>query len=270
MIQNLQFPILFTDEQTKISQFLLLNGKRLNYITTHEALTKQLIFIDPSVMELKHSTTFSQNKLLHKLVKIIDGFKYIYISIDFPCDMNLKYEDLFIYKSFKNNLKYCNNFNYICTIQSKFMNYQSFYDESEKLRYIWEQSNKIIGIGNLCRIIFYYKLKSKPKHRHKWKKYYKKKHSNEFVDKITEYIKINFKNRWVHFYGLSFQLICKMIPILHNAGVKCSVDSTKFTKAITHEFKLSHGVCCRKHNRNLYFLEYINEIKKRCGIDFNY
>ncbi|NMC60186.1 MAG: hypothetical protein GYA51_12520 [Candidatus Methanofastidiosa archaeon] len=75
----------FTDISTQISNFCLLNIKQYN---NQKKYRKTLIFIDPSVYELKDSAEYSKIELLHELAsgRLLENE---YISIDYPCDMNL-------------------------------------------------------------------------------------------------------------------------------------------------------------------------------------
>ena len=113
---------------------------------------KKIIYIDPSVHELKNSAEYSKISLLHELAngKLRENE---WISIDYPCDMNEAYTDLFIEKSIKNNIKYRDNTHYICTIQFRFMDIKDFVRQFEYLEEQIDFTKKIIGIGNLCRIM---------------------------------------------------------------------------------------------------------------------
>lgn len=224
---NMNQIIFFTDITTNCSNFCLLNIKQYS---KKKHLNKFLYLIDPSVYELKNNIEYSQIDLLHSIAKENKEL----ISIDYPCDMNLEYSDLFIEKSIQNNLKYAKNNCYIATIQFKFLDFIDFKKQFEYLEENIDFTQKIIGIGNLCRILS----------------------SNEFTDKVFKYL--NSKKYFYHFYGLGFRLIKKYIHLFDF----CSIDSTKWTKAITNDFKLQNGVCCRKFNRNKYFLKYISELSK--------
>lgn len=219
--------IFFTDIQTNISNFCLLNIKQINNIR----LKKKFIYmIDPSVYELKDKSEYSKINELHEIAMSNQHL----ISIDYPNDMNPIYSDIFIEKSIKNNLLYRFNEKYICTIQFKFQDISDFIKQFEYLEELIDFSTKIIGIGNLCRIL----------------------RPNEFTDKVFTYLMK--KPYYFHFYGLGLALIKKYLPYFPN----CSMDSTKFTKAVNTKFKKENGVCCRKHNRDKYFLAYMNEISK--------
>jgi hypothetical protein len=87
--------LFFTDFQTTESQFCLLNIK--HYAKRHTK-PKTTYFIDPGVYELKKAREYKHIDLLHSIARS-EMPKNEYISIDYPCDMNLTYTDEFIQKS---------------------------------------------------------------------------------------------------------------------------------------------------------------------------
>ena len=84
----------FTNYGTKISRFCLLNIKDYHKPKTN----KKIIFVDPSVYELVENEEYSRIDQLHELAAG-NLQKNEYISIDYPCDMNEKYTDVFIEKT---------------------------------------------------------------------------------------------------------------------------------------------------------------------------
>lgn len=232
--------IFFTDITTKASNYCMLNIKDYNSKSTKN---KKLTFVDPSVYELKDNIEFSKIDLLHDLAS---GRKELrkneYISIDYPCDMNIPNSALFVQKSIDNNIKYKDNPKYICAIQSNYGDFKDFKKRFDELKPVFYNKNKIVGIGNLCRIM----------------------HSNEFTDKVFGYLLRHRSGiKWLHFYGLSMRLIKKYIPKLEGYSMKISVDSTKWTRACSLKLKTEHGLSCSGKNRDLYFLEYIKSMKKK-------
>jgi hypothetical protein len=220
--------IFFTDITTDASRYCMLNVKRL---TNTNRYKKELIFVDPGVYELKDRTEYSKVDLCHEIAKNQSQF----ISIDYPCDMNLPASAEFIEKSIRNNLRYKENPYYICTVQSKFRNYADFCKQFLYLHEEIDFTQKIVGIGNLCRIMT----------------------PNTFTDYLFAFLR---KYKWYHyhFYGLSLALIEKYLPAFPHV----SVDSTKWTRAADEGFKRKNGVMCRKHNRDLYFLYYMDRIQQ--------
>ena len=233
----------FTDITTNASNFCLLNIKKY-YDPRKES--KKIVFVDPGVYELKKHREYSQIELLQQLAQG-ELKENEYLSIDYPCDMNLQYADEFIAKSIENNLRYAENPQYICTIQFRFQDFDSFRENWEHLECWVNFPQKIIGIGNLCRIMY----------------------PNEFTNDVFEYIiSHTSKGQQIHFYGLSLRLIKTYIPLLERAGLVITLDSTKWTKAVTNTLKLAHGVCCRKATRDLYFFSYMDEIRPYCEIQY--
>ena len=222
----------FTDFNTKISNFCLLNIKDYK---KRLSKNKFIYFIDPGVYELKDSAEYSKIELLHELAngKLLENE---WISIDYPCDMNEAYTETFIEKSIKNNLRYKNNPQYICTIQFKFQDFKDFKYQFEYLEEQIDFSKKIIGIGNLCRIM-------KP---------------NLFTDEVFEFLKEKYYeyDYYFHFYGLSLSLIKKYLHVFKC----CGVDSTKWTRACNNNLKKSFGLNCNKKTRNLYFISYMENL----------
>lgn len=223
--------IFFTDITTNFSSYCLLNIKQYN---NPNKFSKKLIYIDPGVYELKKSQEYSKIDFMHNLIQQNLLQKNEYISIDYPPDMNLKYSSLFIQKSIKNNLKYKNNEQYICTIQSRFQDFKDFKKQFEFLESHINFDKKIIGIGNLCRIF----------------------HPNKFTDNLFSYLAT--KKYKYHFYGLGLNLIKKYLRKLEN----WSIDNTKWTRAVNSELKSKYGLNCTNKTRDLYFLTYIKQIKK--------
>jgi len=234
--------IFFTDISTKASSYCMLNINRYN---SKLKKNKKLVFVDPGVWELTKGVT--EYEFVEKLHRLAQGNleDNEYISIDYPCDMNEKYTDFFIEKSITNNLVYQRNPKYICTIQSKFRDFKDFKKRFDDLGPIFLDQDKILGIGNMCRIM----------------------QPNTFTDNVFRYI-LRFRNsiRWVHFYGLAHKLIMKYIPMLEGWGMKTSVDHTKWTRACHNKLKRQYGLNCSSSNRDEFFLENIKKMKKKIKV----
>jgi len=233
----------FTDITTNASNLCLLNVKQYN---NPKKLVKKACFIDPGVYELVKGPEYSRVEFLHELARGRMA-ENEFLSIDYPCDMNSQYTELFIEKSIKNNLLYADNLKYITTIQYAFMDYTDFIKRCIELDSILSRPGKIIGLGNMCRIM----------------------RTTDYMDACMSYLINNYPARRVHIYGLSIRCIKKYVPILEKKDFVVSVDSTKWTRAVTLDFKKTHGVCARKANRDEYLLEYIKEIQK-CGIEVEF
>ncbi|MHA1768145.1 MAG: hypothetical protein ACTSVK_18000 [Promethearchaeota archaeon] len=275
--------IFFTDIQTEISSYCLLHIGKYDSVLKKD---KKIIFVDPGVHSLLKYPEYPQIERLHYLA---DGHLQSneYISIDYPGDMFPERMEEFIERTYNNNKKYADNLQYINTIQFHLSNvqglshsiigltsalghisdFQSFKKEFERNSEFFINKRKILGIGNLCRIFT----------------------PNSLTDRIFHYIiqqhKGNslFKNErriyWVHIYGMAKSLIKKYVPLMEYAGMKVSVDSTKWTqpdeflkrkyytfenqKLLSKTNRVHHGYGCSKDTRNEYFLNYINNIKKK-------
>jgi len=254
-MNKLQF---FTDITTNVSNLCLLH---IDKYQDSRKYNKLQLFVDPGVHSLMKFPEYPKIDLLHKLASnpSLMG-KNEHISIDYPGDMFPERTAEFIERTFLNNLKYKYNEQYICTIQFHLSNcgiktktwisaargdlsdFASFKHNFERVELILKNPNKILGIGNICRIM----------------------HTNPLLDSIFNYIiskKPSITNK-IHLYGPALRIIKKYVPLLQSAGFEVSVDSTKWTRAVNNELKYAHGVCCRKNTRDLYFMEYIKHIEK--------
>jgi hypothetical protein len=179
---------------------------------------------------------------------------------------------LFKQKSIENNWKYKNNLQYICTIQYDWMVQSDFEYQMKALEPIYMYKKKIVGLGNLCRLLLGKR---------------KKDHSEYiYFQKVIDYIIQNKRKfYWIHIYGMSMFAIKEFIPQLQKyaPNIIISVDSTKWTKCCNKRLHdkyvlpigqtpdpnlgyVQSGIGCTKANRNEFFLEYMEEIKK-AGID---
>lgn len=267
--------IYFTDIQTHASNYCLLNIKKYD---DPRKQTKKLIFVDPGVMELRKHDEFKHIEKLHWLA---DGHLQSneYLSIDYPCDMislDLPREEYdnkchqFREKSIVNNWKYAENPQYICTIQSYWMVQQDFEYRMKELEPIYAGKKKIVGLGNLCRLLIDRKKMKKTSAEYKYFK------------KVIEYI---IRNRqkfyWIHIYGMSQYAIKQFVPLLqiYAPNIQLSVDATKFTRCPNKKMHSKYvkpksqsqlfptkykqtGISCTKANRDEFFLENIKEIQK--------
>ena len=156
-----------------------------------------------------------------------------YISIDYPSDMNPKYENLFIAKTNANNSRYFYNPKYILTIQSKWCSFESFKNNFQLNEWILKTEPKILALGNLCRIM----------------------RPNSYTDKVFEFImsKKHLISR-LHVYGMGMRLLRKYGKML-DEEFEFSIDSTKWTRAVNNRLKKECGYACNRKNRLRFFLE---------------
>jgi len=275
--------IFFTDIPTDVSNYCLLH---INKYDSPKKAAKKLIFVDPGVHYLMKHEEYPHIERLHELAS--GGLESNeWISIDYPGDMFPERMEEFIEHTYQNNLKYAYNLKYICTIQFHLSNcatpkefwagvaqgdqsdFISFQQEFTRHIPFFLFKNKILGIGNLCRIMY----------------------PTPLTDRIFDYVIKQskgpslFKNerliKWVHIYGLSKRCIYKYVPMLEYAGIKVSVDSTKWTRVNGHlipKYKVSHkdkpqqklapvpweqgGIACTGETRPEFFLTYMKHLKK--------
>lgn len=236
-----KYPLFFfTDHYVPDSKYCLVNIK--NYSPSKLA-RKRVIMIDPAVMELRKKREYSQIEKLHRKAENLESNEYI--SIDYPCDMNPLYSRYFIDKSIENNRLYEDNPRYICTIQSNFLDFDSFKKEFLTIKDIWENNDeKIIGIGNMCRIM----------------------NPNRFTSNVFGYLYKHIqKNKRIHIYGPAMKVICHYLPRLLKK-FRISMDSTKWTRAINDVVKDRYGYNCYiwspPDQVMAFFNAYVTTIKK--------
>ena len=138
----------FTDKTVK-NDYLLI--QITDYLKLKDFSKWKKILIDPKVYELKKSNEYSWINKINILDFLNSLPKNHFFSLDYPCDMNLKYQDLFLKKSWNNALKYYNHSQYIITVQSKFKDFWNFVEWFDKYNSLQIKS-EILGLGNLCRI----------------------------------------------------------------------------------------------------------------------
>jgi len=215
-----------------------------NYKPNKKTYNEIALFLDPGVREfLKEGVTeYSQIDRMHQLLE--EGLpKNVFMSTDYPPEMNEDLAELHIEKTYLNNIKYKDDPQHICTPQFHTVNWDSFYEQFERVRHVWEQPSKIIGMGNICRLIVVGKHKP-------------------YMNKVLAYIVDNMKGKWIHVYGCPKWIIKKWKPILAYHNIKFSVDSTKWTRCNTKHMRNKYGgkYMCSGANRKEYYEDYINTL----------
>ena len=231
--------------------WLNLKKQIVNYDLINEYSKKyKIVFLEPEVMYLKKNISFRFDKWLNVYDLLANLPNNVFISIDYPCDMNPKETNRFIFKTIENIQKFGHSKQYITTIQFKFRDFHSFKENFELITNL-PVNCKILAIGNLCRLI---KLKKDIEF------------GKKIIDFLVENIDYNQFNQ-IHIYGLGMRLIPYFYNSFKHKNIILSIDSTKWTKAITKELKLKFGINCKKENRQIFFNEYIkhiyNKIEKR-------
>jgi len=229
----------FTDK-TVINEYLLV--KIGDYLKIKDFTQWKEVFIDPGVYELTKGPTYSWESK----IKILDFLNTLpenhYFTCDYPCDMNEGYTQTFLMKSWDNAVKYCAHPNYIVVVQSKLNDYWSFREWFDRYNELPIASG-ILGLGNMCRIL----------------------HVNEFVKTALPYAFKNCKHHRIHIYGLSIRHMKFAYKLAEKYRIELSVDSTKWTRACSTELRDKYypKTNCTKINRQEFFDEYKNSIRKR-------
>jgi len=219
----------------KITDYLKLKNKNYDFSQWKE------VFIDPNVYELKKTKEYSWINDIN-----IQNFLYSlpnnhYFSVDYPSDMNLQYQNLFIKKSWNNAIKYHNYSQYIITVQYKIKNFWNFVEWFDKYNNLSIKSG-ILALGNLCRIKYF----------------------TEFLENILDYTFSNCNYSRIHIYGLCLKAIPFSVKLAKRYNIELSIDSTKWTKACTINLKNKYkSISCNKINRQDFFNEYLQLIKNR-------
>jgi len=278
--------IFFTDIRTDISNYCLLH---INKYHDPRKSTKKLCFVDPGIHYLMKHDDYPYLDELHQLAagSLLENE---YISIDYPGDMFPQRMDEFIDMTYQNNLKYQDQPRYISTVQFHLSNvggpitlkYNTYWGghakgdlaDLDSFRYEFDRvfplvkgKKRVLGIGNLCRILY----------------------PNELTDRIFDYIIQQHKGAslfhnekniwWVHIYGMAMRLIKKYVPLLEYAGMRVSTDSTKWTRVngdlrakyfdnapdqcrLIDEEKDRPGIACTSETRDEFFETYIKIIQR--------
>ncbi len=232
----------YTNPQTEISQLALC---RIKFLPKYRHM-KTKIMIDPGVYQLTTQVEYNDINALHEMVGKLHPNECI--SLDYPCDMNLEHTELFIEKSIRNNLKYAENIQYLCTIQSPFMDIVEFKREVDYLldTIIKRIPQKPVGVGTFCRLML------RPN-----------KKDERFCREAISYLWTHVpRGRRIHFYGVSKRFIEMFLP-MWDTHYHVSVDSTKWTKRVHKNPPLHQSICCRKDTRNIIFAEYIRILQQK-------
>lgn len=202
------------------------------------------VFIDPGVWEL---TKWNEYSWVH--LKGSKGYRDIeifldslpdnhYFSWDYPCDMNLEYQELFLRNTWNNALNFHEHPQYIVTVQSKFRNYINFmewFDEYNNL----EIKSGILALGNMCRF----------------------RSLNQYLKHALSYAFYKCKHPRIHIYGLCMKAIPYAYKLSKKTSIEFSFDSTKWTRC----FHTSGLPSCNKGNRQQYFDDYKTRVEELIG-----
>lgn len=236
----------FFTGKTVQNDFLLV--KLIDYLKMNDFSKWKEIFIDPGVYDLTKSKFYSWEKETYQqtlkfIVAFLDSLHDDhYFSWDYPCDMNLEYQDFFINKTWENACHLCYHPQYIVTTQYKYNNYWDFVKWFNRYNNL-EIKSGILGLGNMCRF----------------------RTLNQYLEHALSYAFYRCKHPRIHIYGLCLRAIPYAYNLSKKVGIELTIDSTKWTKACNTRLKNKYGVNCTSHNRQEFFNEYIKIIKKILG-----
>lgn len=231
----------FTDKTVK-NEYLLIKIK--DYLKLKNYSQWKEIYIDPGVYDLTKDYKFSWEGEIN-IQDFLDCLpENHYFSCDLPSDMNLKFKKYFLEKSWQYAQAYCYHPQFIVTVQFYHNNYLSFIENFKKYNNLKIKSG-ILGIGNYCKHHFY----------------------NDFVKHTLPYLFKNCKHPKIHIYGLGFRIIPHAYKLAKKYKIELTIDSTKWTRTVNPKFRKSlgenHRACCGKDERQLFFEQYLTEIRKR-------
>ncbi len=236
-----EIKMLFFTDKTVENKYLLIKLK--DYLKLKNKQKWDIILIDPHVYELTKGKDFSWEGKIN-IQEFLDSLpNNHYFSWDYPSDMNIKYTNHFINKTWSNSLLYHSHPQYICTVQFKDGDYRSFTKWFDKYNNL-DISSGILGIGNMCRF----------------------RSLNSFLRNALDYSFIRCKHPWIHIYGLCLKAIPYAYRLARLNGIELSTDSTKWTRVVNKELRKQMGEGhrgCSSNERQLFFDEYLKEIKKK-------
>ena len=225
----------FTDKSV-INDYLLI--KIEDYLKLKDYSRWKEIFIDPGVYELTKEPEYSWFQNNKQVVDFLNSLlPNHYFSLDYPCDMNPKYTEEFLNKTWYHAQLHYNHPNYIITAQYKFNNYPSFVEWFDKYNALKIKSG-IMELGNICRIL----------------------QKTQYIKHVFPYAFKNCTHPRIHIYGLAFKNIKLAHDLANHYGIELSFDSTKWTRACTVELKKKYGVNCNGKNRQEFFDEYLKKV----------
>ena len=229
----------FTDKTVE-NEYLMI--KIEDYLKLEDKSKWDEILIDPHVNELKKSDKYSWEGKID-IYQFLDSLpNNHYFSWDYPSDMNLKYQDLFLEKTWNNALKFHKHSQYIVTVQAKFRHYWDFVEWFDKYNTL-EIKSGILALGNQGG---YRTLTNYLKH-------------------IYDYTFSHCKHPRIHIYGLCLKAIPYAYKLSKRFNVELSVDSTNWTRACNKKLKEKYNnrVSCRSNNRQEFFNKYLKTIRKK-------
>ena len=233
----------FTD-RTVQNDYLLIKIK--DYIKMKDTSRWKEILIDPGVYDLTKHYKFSWEGKIN-IPNFLDSLpENHYFSWDYPGDMNLEYQDLFLHNTWNNAEMFHNHSQFIVTVQYKFRNYWDFVEWFDRYNNLDIMSG-IMGLGNMCRF----------------------RTLNQYLKHTLDYAFSHCKHKRIHIYGLCLKAIPYVDRLAKQFNIDLSIDSTKWTRPCTIELKKLCGLWFKHEYRQNCFDAYLEEIKKRGVILLN-
>lgn len=227
----------FTDNTVENSNLLI---KIKDYCNLNDFSRWKEILIDPHVYELTKDSEYSWINEIN-IAKFLDSLpENHYLSVDYPCDMNERYTELFLEKSWKNALKYHSHPQYIITVQSRFRNYWNFVEWFDKYNSLDIKSG-ILALGNMCRFSFL----------------------NNYLKHTLDYAFSHCIHQRIHIYGLNLRSIPYACKLSKKFEIQLSTYSTKWTR-INAKYKsiVKKVACSSQKERQTFFNFYLKRMKE--------
>jgi len=188
------------------------------------------VFIDPGVYDLTKDYKFSWEDKIN-IPKFLDSLPdNHYFSWDYPGDMNLEYQYLFLHNTWNSAEMFHDHPQFIVTAQYKFINYWNFVEWFDKYNNLNIKSG-ILGLGNMCRF----------------------KSLTPYLKHAFDYAFSHYKHPRIHIYGLCMKAIPYAHKLAKRFNIEFSFDSTKWTRCYHTP---GYPWACTKENRQQFFDEY--------------
>ena len=177
----------FTDK-TVVNDYLL--DKIKDYWKMKDFSQWKEVFIDPGVYDLTKSDKFNWEGKIN-IPEFLDSLpENHYFSWDYPCDMNPKYTDLFLDKTFVNAQIYQDHPQYIVTTQYRFNDYWNFVGNFNCYNN-FDIKSGILALGNMCRF----------------------RTLNQYLKHALDYAFSHTKHPRIHIYGLCLKGILYAVKL---------------------------------------------------------
>lgn len=193
----------FTDKSV-VNDYLLVKIKDYKKMTDFSRWKE--VFIDPGVYDLVKDYKFSWEGKIN-IPEFLDSLPdNHYFSWDYPGDMNLFHQDLFLHNTWNSAEMFHDHPQFIVTTQYKFRNYWNFVEWFDRYNGLDIKSG-ILGLGNMCRF----------------------RSLNQYLKHTLDYAFSHCKHKRIHIYGLCLKAIPYAVRLVKRFNIELSVDNTKWT-----------------------------------------